>query len=41
MDLQLTLLVLLAAIMHAVWNTFVKASRDRLLELTLVNVAQV
>jgi drug/metabolite transporter (DMT)-like permease len=38
LDLQLTLLVLLAAFMHAVWNTFVKSSRDRLVELTLVNV---
>ena len=38
MDLQLTLFVLLAAFMHAVWNTFVKSSRDRLVELTLVNV---
>lgn len=38
MDLQLTLLVLLAAVMHAVWNTFIKSSGDRLVELSLVNV---
>ena len=38
MDLQLTLLVLLAAFMHAVWNTLIKSSRDRLVELTSVNL---
>ncbi|MFQ6022381.1 MAG: EamA family transporter [Acidiferrobacterales bacterium] len=37
MTLQLTLLVLLAAFMHAVWNTLVKSSDDRLVELAMVN----
>ncbi len=37
MDLQLTLLVLLAAFMHASWNTFVKSSKDRLVELAILN----
>lgn len=39
MDLHVTLLVLLAAVMHAVWNTFVKSSSDRLVELAMVNMA--
>jgi drug/metabolite transporter (DMT)-like permease len=36
-ELHLTLLVLLAAAMHASWNTLVKRSRDRLAELSIVN----
>ncbi|MFQ5995015.1 MAG: EamA family transporter [Acidiferrobacterales bacterium] len=39
MELHLTLLVLLAALMHAVWNTFIKVSDDPLVELALVNLA--
>ncbi len=38
MDLQLSLLVLLAALMHAVWNTLVKSSGDRLIQLALLNL---
>ncbi len=37
MDLHVTLLVLLAAVMHASWNTLVKRSQDRLAELSIVN----
>jgi uncharacterized membrane protein len=37
MELHLTLLVLLAAAMHAVWNTLIKRSHDRLAELAIVN----
>jgi drug/metabolite transporter (DMT)-like permease len=37
MDLHVTLLVLLAAAMHACWNTLVKKSNDRLAELAIVN----
>ncbi len=37
MTLQLTLLVLLAAAMHATWNTLIKRSHDRLAELAIVN----
>ncbi len=37
MSLQLTLLVLLAAAMHATWNTLIKRSNDRLAELAIVN----
>jgi drug/metabolite transporter (DMT)-like permease len=38
MSLHLTLLVLLAAAMHATWNTLVKRSNDRLAELAIVNL---
>ncbi len=37
MELHVTLLVLLAAVMHASWNTLVKRSQDRLAELSIVN----
>jgi drug/metabolite transporter (DMT)-like permease len=37
MSLHLTLLVLLAAAMHATWNTLIKRSNDRLAELAIVN----
>ncbi len=38
MDLYLTFLVLLAALMHAVWNTLVKSSGDRLVQLASLNL---
>jgi drug/metabolite transporter (DMT)-like permease len=38
-SLELTLLILLAAMMHAVWNALVKASRDPLVELATLNLA--
>jgi drug/metabolite transporter (DMT)-like permease len=38
MSLHLTLLVLLAAAMHATWNTLIKRSNDRLAELAIVNL---
>lgn len=37
MELHVTLLVLLAAVMHASWNTLIKRSQDRLAELSIVN----
>ncbi len=39
MDLLPTLLVLLAALLHATWNVIVKQDSDRLLFLTLMSVA--
>lgn len=39
MSLGITLLILLAAIMHASWNALVKASRDPLVELATLNLA--
>ncbi|MGH9335610.1 MAG: EamA family transporter, partial [Vicinamibacteria bacterium] len=39
MSLELTLLLLFAAVMHAVWNAVVKASRDPLVELATLNLA--
>ncbi len=39
MSLGITLLILLAAIMHAAWNALVKASRDPLVELATLNLA--
>lgn len=39
MSLEITLVVLLAAAMHAVWNALVKASSDRLVELAALNLA--
>jgi drug/metabolite transporter (DMT)-like permease len=38
-SLEVTLVVLLAAAMHAVWNALVKASSDRLVELAALNLA--
>lgn len=38
MSLQLTLIVLAAAAMHALWNAFIKASGDKLVELAVLNV---
>jgi drug/metabolite transporter (DMT)-like permease len=38
-SLGITLLILLAAIMHAAWNALVKASRDPLVELAALNLA--
>lgn len=37
MSLELTLVVLAAAAMHALWNAFVKASGDKLVELAALN----
>jgi len=37
MDIQLSLLVLLAALLHAFWNTLVKSSDDSLAQLALLN----
>ena len=39
MSASLTVVVLLAALMHAVWNALVKSSSDRLIELTALNLA--
>jgi len=39
MSASLTAVVLLAALMHAVWNALVKSSSDRLIELTALNLA--
>ncbi len=39
MSLEITLLILLAAMMHAAWNALVKASRDPLVELATLNLA--
>ncbi len=39
MSLGITLLILLAAVMHALWNALVKASRDPLVELATLNLA--
>ena len=39
MSASLTAIVLLAALMHALWNALVKSSPDRLIELTGVNLA--
>jgi drug/metabolite transporter (DMT)-like permease len=39
MSLEITLLILLAAMMHAAWNALVKASRDPLVELASLNLA--
>ena len=39
MSASITAVVLLAALMHAVWNALVKSSSDRLLELTALNLA--
>ena len=39
MSLGLTLLILLAAMMHAAWNALVKSSRDPLVELATLNLA--
>ena len=39
MSASLTAIVLLAALMHAVWNALVKSSADRLIELTALNLA--
>ena len=37
MDLSLTLLVLLSAVMHATWNAMVKVERDRLTAFALIH----
>ena len=39
MSASLTVVVLLAALMHAVWNALLKSSTDRLIELTGLNLA--
>ena len=39
MSASLTAIVLLAALMHAVWNALVKSSADRLIELMALNLA--
>lgn len=39
MDLQVTVVVLIAALLHAVWNAMVKSSADRLVELSALNLA--
>ena len=39
MSASLTVIVLLAALMHAVWNALLKSSSDRLIELTGLNLA--
>ena len=39
MSTSLTAIVVLAALMHAVWNALVKSSADRLIELTALNLA--
>ncbi len=39
MSLEITLLILLAAVMHASWNALVKSSRDPLVELATLNLA--
>ena len=39
MSLGITLLILLAAVMHAAWNALVKSSRDPLVELAALNLA--
>jgi drug/metabolite transporter (DMT)-like permease len=39
MSLGITLLILLAAVMHAAWNALVKSSRDPLVELATLNLA--
>lgn len=39
MSASLTVVVLLAALMHAVWNALLKSSSDRLIELTGLNLA--
>jgi drug/metabolite transporter (DMT)-like permease len=38
-SLGITLLILLAAVMHAAWNALVKSSRDPLVELATLNLA--
>jgi drug/metabolite transporter (DMT)-like permease len=38
-SLEITLLVLLAAMLHACWNALVKSSRDPLVELAALNLA--
>jgi drug/metabolite transporter (DMT)-like permease len=39
LSLEITLLILLAAALHASWNALVKSSRDPLVELTALNLA--
>ena len=39
MDATVTTIVLLAALMHAVWNALLKSSADRLVELTALNLS--
>jgi drug/metabolite transporter (DMT)-like permease len=39
LSLGITLLILLAAVMHAAWNALVKSSRDPLVELAALNLA--
>ena len=39
MDTTVTAVVLLAALMHAVWNALLKSSADRLVELAALNLA--
>jgi drug/metabolite transporter (DMT)-like permease len=39
MSLELTVVVLLAALMHAVWNALVKSSSDHLIELAALNLS--
>ncbi len=39
MSASLTAIVLLAALMHAVWNALIKSSADRLIQLTALNLA--
>jgi len=39
MDATVTTIVLLAALMHAVWNALLKSSADRLVELTTLNLS--
>ena len=39
MDTTVTAIVLLAALMHAVWNALLKSSADRLVELAALNLA--
>lgn len=39
MSVEITLLVLVAAVLHACWNALVKSSRDPLVELAALNLA--